>query len=79
MELKENDTKILKEANGLRNRIVHKYNRTDDEIARESIESMLPEIKRRINKFEEKGITEEDIQEEIRAVRNEKAKSSARH
>ncbi len=30
-------------------------------------------------KFEEKDITEEDIQEEIRAVRNEKAKNRARH
>ena len=40
-----NDISVLKEANGLRNRIVHKYNRTDDAIAKESINNLVPKNK----------------------------------
>ena len=48
----ENDVKILEDANGLRNRIIHKYNKTDDEIAKESINSLLPNIKSILKKLE---------------------------
>ena len=48
----ENDVKILEDANGLRNRIIHKYNKTDDEIAKESIKSLLPHIKFILKKLE---------------------------
>ncbi len=34
----------LSEANGLRNRLVHRYNQTDDTIALESMKSLLPEL-----------------------------------
>ncbi len=36
--------KSLKEANGLRNRLVHRYNTMDDLLAYESINNLLPEI-----------------------------------
>ncbi|MDD4162952.1 MAG: DUF86 domain-containing protein [Methanothrix sp.] len=36
----------LAEANGLRNRIVHRYNHTDDLIALESMRALLPELGR---------------------------------
>ena len=39
------DSKILREANGLRNRVVHKYNKTDDNTAKESIRNLLPHLK----------------------------------
>jgi uncharacterized protein YutE (UPF0331/DUF86 family) len=35
----------LSEANGLRNRLVHRYNQTDDIIALESMRALLPELK----------------------------------
>ena len=34
----------LAAANGLRNRLVHRYNQTDDRIALESINALLPEL-----------------------------------
>ncbi len=39
------DAKVLREANGLRNRVVHKYNKTDDNTAKESIQNLLPHLK----------------------------------
>ncbi len=50
--LDEKDAKILEDANGLRNRIIHKYNRTDDAIAKESIQNLLPQLKTILKKFE---------------------------
>lgn len=45
LELIEKNTKSsLAAANGLRNRLVHRYNRTDDRIALESINALLPEL-----------------------------------
>jgi uncharacterized protein YutE (UPF0331/DUF86 family) len=35
----------LSEANGLRNRLVHRYNQTDDTIALESMKALLPELR----------------------------------
>lgn len=35
----------LSEANGLRNRLVHRYNQTDDIVALESMRALLPELK----------------------------------
>ncbi len=49
----DGEIEILKEANGLRNRVIHKYNKTDDVIARESIENMLPLLKIIIGKIED--------------------------
>lgn len=46
-----NDVKILQEVNGLRNRIIHKYNKTDDEIAKESMIELLPSVKGIIKKL----------------------------
>jgi len=43
--IEEKDVKILEDANGLRNRIVHKYNKTDDALAIESIIYLLPHLK----------------------------------
>ena len=40
----ENMKKALMEANGLRNRLVHRYNQTDDLIAFVSIKELLPKI-----------------------------------
>lgn len=39
-----NNMESLIEANGLRNRLFHRYNRTDDLLAFESIKEMLPKI-----------------------------------
>ncbi len=55
MQLKiigDNEAKILEDANGLRNRIIHKYNKTDDIIAKESIQILLPQIKKILKKLE---------------------------
>lgn len=46
------DAKILREANGLRNRVVHKYNKTDDNTAKESIRNLLPHLKEILEKIE---------------------------
>ncbi|OPY50496.1 MAG: hypothetical protein A4E49_02714 [Methanosaeta sp. PtaU1.Bin112] len=35
---------VLKEANGLRNHLVHRYNKRDDHIARQSMADLLPGI-----------------------------------
>lgn len=40
------DAKILREANGLRNRVVHKYNKTDDNTAKKSIRNLLPHLRK---------------------------------
>lgn len=40
----ENMEETLIEANGLRNRLVHRYNTTDDLLAFESIKEILPKI-----------------------------------
>ncbi|MBI2043305.1 DUF86 domain-containing protein [Candidatus Pacearchaeota archaeon] len=39
------DAKILNEANGLRNRIIHKYNNIDDILAKKSIVEIMPHLK----------------------------------
>lgn len=46
---------ILKKANGLRNRLVHRYNTLSDEIALESIRILLPEIQK-VRRFIEQWI-----------------------
>ena len=35
---------VLKQANGLRNRLIHRYNKTDDRIAFNSIKEILDDI-----------------------------------
>ncbi len=49
--ISRSEADILKEANGLRNRIVHKYNKTDDEVARESMQELLPKLKSILRKM----------------------------
>ena len=43
------NAEILNEANGLRNRIVHKYNNLDDALAKESIIELMPNLKKILN------------------------------
>ncbi len=43
-ELHKKTKKILIEANGLRNHLVHRYNRMDDLLALESMKALLPGI-----------------------------------
>lgn len=43
--INEKEMKILEDTNGLRNRIIHKYNKTDDALAKESIKTLLPHLK----------------------------------
>ena len=50
--LDDKEAKILENANGLRNRVIHKYNKTDDAIARESIQILLPDLKKILEKLE---------------------------
>ncbi len=50
--LEDKEAKILEDANGLRNRIIHKYNKTDDIIAKESIQNLLPYLKKILKKLE---------------------------
>lgn len=38
------NTQALQEINGLRNRLIHRYNQTDDTIAFESIQELVPAI-----------------------------------
>lgn len=45
------DSEILHDANGLRNRIVHKYNKIDDAIAKESIITLMPYLKNILKKL----------------------------
>jgi len=35
---------VMQEVNGLRNRLIHRYNKTDDLIALQSIKELLPEV-----------------------------------
>lgn len=44
--LEDEEAKILENANGLRNRVIHKYNKTDDLIAKESIQILIPNLKK---------------------------------
>jgi uncharacterized protein YutE (UPF0331/DUF86 family) len=45
LDLIDRNTKTaLAAANGLRNRLVHRYNQTDDRIALESVNALLPEL-----------------------------------
>jgi len=50
--LDENMKKALMEANGLRNRLVHRYNQTDDLIAFVSIKELLPKIEEFVDVIE---------------------------
>lgn len=43
-DLSDGSRMILKEANGLRNHLIHRYNRRDDRLARESMVDLLPGI-----------------------------------
>jgi len=45
------DQQVLSEMNGLRNRIIHRYNSTDERIALERIECFLPLIEDRLEDF----------------------------
>lgn len=40
------DKQVMQEVNGLRNRLIHRYNKTDDLIALQSIKELLPEVNR---------------------------------
>ena len=51
--INEKDADILREANGLRNRIIHRYNRVDDMIAKQSIENLLPHLKNLLDRLVE--------------------------
>jgi len=42
--LSEGSRELLKEANGLRNHLIHRYNRRDDQLARQSMADLLPGI-----------------------------------
>lgn len=59
------EAEILKEANGLRNRVIHEYNKTDDNQAKESIERLCPEIEKILGKF----------LEFIKTIKDEKTKN----
>jgi uncharacterized protein YutE (UPF0331/DUF86 family) len=45
VELEPQKKEALLEANGLRNRLVHRYNKTDDRIALVSMRALLPELR----------------------------------
>lgn len=45
------DQQVLSEMNGLRNRIIHRYNSTDERIAIERIEYFLPILEDRLEDF----------------------------
>jgi len=47
----EKEMKLLEDTNGLRNRIIHKYNKTDDSLAKESIKTLLPHLKNILKKL----------------------------
>lgn len=51
--LNDKEVEIFNEANGLRNRIIHKYNKTEDKQAKESIERLILEIDKILNKLSE--------------------------
>lgn len=54
-DLIDEEIDILKESNGLRNRIIHKYNSIDDGIIKESLEKILPVLMNVLDKFEKNG------------------------
>ena len=43
-DLSDDSRMILKEANGLRNHLIHRYNKRDDRLARESMAGLIPGI-----------------------------------
>lgn len=47
----DKEIEVLNEANGLRNRVIHEYNKTDDERAKESIERLIPNIREILEKI----------------------------
>lgn len=49
----KDDVIVLREANGLRNRVIHKYNKTDDNTAKESILNLNPKLEEILEKFKE--------------------------
>ena len=51
INLSDKEVELLEEANGLRNRIIHKYNKTDDKKAKNSIERIVSEIQEILNKL----------------------------
>lgn len=54
-DLDKKEIEVLKEANGLRNRIIHKYNNIDEEIIKESIKRILHPLNQILNKLEKKN------------------------
>ena len=53
-KLSRGEAEVLREANGLRNRVVHRYNRMDDEVARRSMENLLPHLRKILEELVEK-------------------------
>ena len=51
--ISKDDAAVLREANGLRNRVIHKYNKTDDNTAKESILNLKPKLEEILEKFKE--------------------------
>lgn len=51
--IEKDDAVVLREANGLRNRVIHKYNKTDDNTAKESILNLKPKLEEILEKFKE--------------------------
>ena len=51
--INKKDADILREANGLRNRIIHRNNRVDDMIAKQSMENLLPHLKNLLDRLVE--------------------------
>ncbi len=49
--LENKEIEVLNEANGLRNRVVHGYNKTDDKRAKESIEKLIPNLEKILEKI----------------------------
>ena len=47
----KNDAIILRNANGLRNRVVHRYNKTDETIAKKSIQELIPKLEIILEEF----------------------------
>lgn len=52
LEIDRGTKAILREANGLRNQLVHRYNQTDDIIALDSMKALLPDMRKFINEVE---------------------------
>jgi len=51
--LSEEETNILREANGLRNRLIHSYNGINDELALKSLKKLLPGCKQILARVKE--------------------------